>query len=204
MKQNRMTRQPPEEIQPFLDNPFLKDFRGRDIIYTKDFYVAMYKKISEEHMIKLNRQDYTDDSYSWIVGIEQYDFPSSSFGKSGELLMPLFNEILGVMGVPSNVISSALSGLTGVVTKENASTDAYYVSCEFSLLEEARFDKIETGLPIVFQLDHNSNYTGYSDYASSTEIMYRTYFKPHSANKGTYYYTSCEDTFIPFQITLPE
>ena len=123
-------------------------------------------------MIKLNRQDYTDDSYSWIVGIEQYDFPSSSFGKSGELLMPLFNEILGVMGVPSNVISSALSGLTGVVTKENASTDAYYVSCEFSLLEEARFDKIETGLPIVFQLDHNSNYTGYSDYASSTEIMY--------------------------------
>ena len=38
MKQNRMTRQPPEEIQPFLDNPFLKDFRGRDIIYTKDFY----------------------------------------------------------------------------------------------------------------------------------------------------------------------
>ena len=48
MKQNRMTRQPPEEIQPFLDNPFLKDFRGRDIIYTKDFYVAMYKKISEE------------------------------------------------------------------------------------------------------------------------------------------------------------
>ena len=141
---------------------------------------------------------------SWIVGIEQYDFPSSSFGKSGELLMPLFNEILGVMGVPSNVISSALSGLTGVVTKENASTDAYYVSCEFSLLEEARFDKIETGLPIVFQLDHNSNYTGYSDYASSTEIMYRTYFKPHSANKGTYYYTSCEDTFIPFQITLPE
>ena len=155
-------------------------------------------------MIKLNRQDYTDDSYSWIVGIEQYDFPSSSFGKSGELLMPLFNEILGVMGVPSNVISSALSGLTGVVTKENASTDAYYVSCEVSLLEEARFDKIETGLPIVFQLDHNSNYTGYSDYASSTEIMYRTYFKPHSANKGTYYYTSCEDTFIPFQITLPE
>lgn len=50
MKQNRMTRQPPEEIQPFRDNPFLKDFRGRDIIYTKDFYVAMYKKISEEHM----------------------------------------------------------------------------------------------------------------------------------------------------------
>ena len=50
MKQNLIRKQPPDEIRPFLDNPFLKDFRGRDMIYTKDFYVAMYKKISEEHM----------------------------------------------------------------------------------------------------------------------------------------------------------
>lgn len=41
---------PTDVIKPFLDNPFLKDFRGDDIIYTRDFYVAMYKKISEEHM----------------------------------------------------------------------------------------------------------------------------------------------------------
>lgn len=44
MKQNRMTRQPPEEIQPFLDNPFLKDFRGRDIIYTKDFMLPCIRR----------------------------------------------------------------------------------------------------------------------------------------------------------------
>ena len=50
MKQNLIRKQPSDEIRPFLDNPFLKDFRGRDMIYTKDFYVAMYKKISEEHM----------------------------------------------------------------------------------------------------------------------------------------------------------
>ena len=50
MKQNQIRKQPSDEIRPFLDNPFLKDFRGRDMIYTKDFYVAMYKKISEEHM----------------------------------------------------------------------------------------------------------------------------------------------------------
>lgn len=50
MKQRKIKKQPSDTIRPFLDNPFLKDFRGNDIIYTKDFYVAMYKKISEEHM----------------------------------------------------------------------------------------------------------------------------------------------------------
>lgn len=41
---------PPEEIRPFLDNPFLQDFHGHTIVYSKDFYVAMYKKIHDEHM----------------------------------------------------------------------------------------------------------------------------------------------------------
>ena len=50
MKRKNIKKCPTAVIKPFLDNPFLKDFRGDDIIYTKDFYVAMYKKISEEHM----------------------------------------------------------------------------------------------------------------------------------------------------------
>ena len=50
MKRKNNIKSPADVIKPFLDNPFLKDFRGDDIIYTKDFYVAMYKKISEEHM----------------------------------------------------------------------------------------------------------------------------------------------------------
>ncbi len=50
MKQSKVRKQPSEKIRPFLDNPFLKDFRGDDMIYTKDFYVALYKKIMEEHM----------------------------------------------------------------------------------------------------------------------------------------------------------
>lgn len=41
---------PPEEIVPFLDNPFLEDFHGHTIVYHKDFYVAMYKKIHDEGM----------------------------------------------------------------------------------------------------------------------------------------------------------
>lgn len=41
---------PPDEIFPFLDNPFLEDFHGHKIVYTKDFYVALYKKIHDEGM----------------------------------------------------------------------------------------------------------------------------------------------------------
>ena len=41
---------PPDEIVPFLDNPFLDTFHGHTIVYHKDFYVAMYKKIHDEGM----------------------------------------------------------------------------------------------------------------------------------------------------------
>ena len=41
---------PPDELIPFLDNPFMDDFHGHTIVYAKDFYVAMYKKIHEEGM----------------------------------------------------------------------------------------------------------------------------------------------------------
>ena len=41
---------PPDELVPFLDNPFMDDFHGHAIVYAKDFYVAMYKKIHDEGM----------------------------------------------------------------------------------------------------------------------------------------------------------
>lgn len=41
---------PPDEIVPFLDNPFLDTFHGHTIVYHRDFYVAMYKKIHDEGM----------------------------------------------------------------------------------------------------------------------------------------------------------
>ena len=47
---DRTAEMPPEEIVPFLDNPFLEDFHGNSIVYHKDFYVAMYKKIHDEGM----------------------------------------------------------------------------------------------------------------------------------------------------------
>ena len=41
---------PPKELVPFLDNPFMADFHGNTIVYSKDFYVAMYKKIHDDGM----------------------------------------------------------------------------------------------------------------------------------------------------------
>ncbi len=41
---------PSDEILPFLDNPFVADFKGDRLYYTKDFDVAMYKKIHDEGM----------------------------------------------------------------------------------------------------------------------------------------------------------
>lgn len=45
-----MDKLPPDEIVPFLDNPFLDTFHGHTIVYHKDFYIAMYKKIHDEGM----------------------------------------------------------------------------------------------------------------------------------------------------------
>lgn len=44
------TDRPDDKIIPFLDNPFVTGFKGERLYYSKDFDVAMYKKITEEGM----------------------------------------------------------------------------------------------------------------------------------------------------------
>ena len=41
---------PSKRILPFLDNEFVSDFEGDKFIYTKDFDIALYKKIHDEGM----------------------------------------------------------------------------------------------------------------------------------------------------------
>ena len=41
------TEEPPREIWDQLENEFVADYRKGRIIYSKDFYVALYKKIQE-------------------------------------------------------------------------------------------------------------------------------------------------------------
>lgn len=44
------TERPDDKIIPFLDNPFVTGFKGERLFYSKDFDVAMYKKITDEKM----------------------------------------------------------------------------------------------------------------------------------------------------------
>lgn len=44
------TDRPDDKIIPFLDNPFVDWFKEDRLFYTKDFDVAMYKKIHDEGM----------------------------------------------------------------------------------------------------------------------------------------------------------
>ena len=44
------TDRPDEKIIPFLDNPFVAGFKEDRLFYSKDFDVAMYKKIHDEGM----------------------------------------------------------------------------------------------------------------------------------------------------------
>ena len=41
------TELPPEKIWKQLDNEFVADYRNGRIIYSKDFYIALYRKIQE-------------------------------------------------------------------------------------------------------------------------------------------------------------
>ena len=44
------TDRPDDKIIPFLDNPFVVGFKEDRLFYSKDFDVAMYKKINDEGM----------------------------------------------------------------------------------------------------------------------------------------------------------
>ena len=41
---------PDDLIIPFLDNPFVSGFNKANLHYTKDFDIAMYKRVNEEGM----------------------------------------------------------------------------------------------------------------------------------------------------------
>lgn len=44
-RNNEIDELPPEKYWPTLDNKFVEDYRNGKFIYSKDFYVALYKKI---------------------------------------------------------------------------------------------------------------------------------------------------------------
>lgn len=151
--------------------------------------------------IELIRNDgYSTGSFSFIIGTEKYDFDVDDLGKA-VLIKPLFDDIMGLLGVPTSTISALLDGLKGSVEEDFHSNDTT-VSVSFGLLQSADFDDSSVGIPIVFQLGRNSGYTGNSSYTFVTSITYRTTYLPTGATTAGYIYTDGYDTSKTVSITL--
>lgn len=58
-----------KKLQPFLDNTFVKDIHGSKIYYKPEFYVAMYKRITEDKM-------------SYVDAYESLGFDCNVLGKT--------------------------------------------------------------------------------------------------------------------------
>ncbi|MCR4722459.1 MAG: hypothetical protein K5629_01620 [Eubacteriales bacterium] len=153
--------------------------------------------------IKLIRDDnYTMNSFSYIVGIESYDFNVGNFGAGAVLIKPLFEDIMSILGVPTSTISAIFNGLKGSAEKD-VYTSNTTVSISFGLLYNADFDNSGAGVPIVFQLTRNqNNYTGNSSYTFKTSITYRVVYTPIGSTYPSYIYIDGYDTSKTVSVTL--
>lgn len=132
---------------------------------------------------QLVRSSSTSNSY--IAGTESFDFNTNNFGSSA-ILMPLFEDILSLLGVPTSTISTVFSSLKGTVTQQH-NTNNTTVTVSFGATDNADFDKLSTGVPIVFQLGRSS--AGTSQYTATTNISYRTGLLPTGSQYTTIIHT---------------
>lgn len=157
----------------------------------------------KEFTIELIRDsNYSTGSYSYIVGTENYDFDVGDYGGGAVLIQPLFEDIMGLLGVPTSTITAIFDGLKGSVD-ENFHTSDTSVTVSFGLLQNADFDDSGVGVPIVFQLARNqNNYTGNSSYTFVTAITYRTVYIATGSSTPAYVYIDGYDTSKTVSITL--
>ncbi len=122
--------------------------------------------------IELKRGSSTSNSY--IAGIESFDFDIDNNSGKNVSLNALFEDIMGILGVPTSTISAIFDGLKGSV-EESHHTDNTKVSVNFDKYQHANFDNSAPGVPIVFQLAKStSSSTGSSSYTFTTSIRYQT------------------------------
>lgn len=170
--------------------------------YWDEKSITDVETVVDSFEIGITRNDYTTSSYSWIDGIESFDFNASNFGAGAVFLIDLFYDALSILGVPTTTLSSVLDSLKGSVEKDVTTTEAS-VSVSFGLFESANFDSLDVGIPIVFQLDRNHNgYLGWSSYTFLTSIRYRSYVWLSNWNWPRYVYTDTTDASREFKINL--
>lgn len=152
---------------------------------------------------QLTRDGVEDSGYSYIAGIELFDFPTSNIGKSNSLLLALFEDVLSIFDVPSSTISTIFSSARGKVSIDDSS-DTSTVQIVFPVSNRPDFDDLERGLPIVFQLQKGTSlYKGDSPYTVTTEIEYHTIISyPYTTDVYTYSVYSTETIQASIEVTL--
>lgn len=168
---------------------------------------AYYNSVTEgaasdiySYSISLARTSDAADGYSYIAGMESYDFDEDNYGKRS-LLLPLVEDILSLFGVPTGTISAAFDGLKAKVERD-ISTDQANVSVNIGLLYLADFDDIEAGVPFVFQLAKVTPNSDYSYYNFTTSITYKTMIFATADSTWYFTYTDAYDASKTVDIML--
>lgn len=152
--------------------------------------------------VSLKRESYTTSSYSWIDGIELFDFEEDNFGKSNIDLKPLFDDALSLIGYSSSTIDALLEDLSGKVTRTSGSSSSS-VTVQGLSDDTICEDYI---LPIVFQMDRtiSSQYTGNSEYTMTSSVKYISIYLPLFSEVYSISYTDSGTAEIPMTISLNE
>ena len=170
--------------------------------FQNNISISYYSDPTEisEFSISLQRGALTTEGASYIVGTESNDFSINNYGTVAAIL-PLFEDALGLLSVPTSTISALLGNLDGTVER-TLFTDAASVSVAFGITDSANFDNLEEGIPIIFQLARSNQNTGSSSYTFATNATYRTYISYNLNSVGNFYYTETYQASKPVTITL--
>ena len=120
----------------------------------------------------------TSYAHNYIAGIESFGFVN--FGQSGSALLPLFEDILSYLGVPTSTIMSAFSSAAATVTKSVYTNDITVSFNNMSATQAPKIDSLSCGAPIVFQMGVSSS--GSDLYNAITTIKYGVIYVPNSTN----------------------
>lgn len=143
----------------------------------------------------------TGDSACRIEGINN---PGYSNG-SNITLGPMFEDVMGLLGIPTGTISAFLDMLTGSVDALEQFNDQYAVKVTFALGSSSEIAESQTELPIVFALDKLSDtyYEGGTELTASNIIKYRTvilYNDPYAL--PSWISTTSPETNLEFEVDL--
>ncbi len=152
---------------------------------TEEYYLARGYTYSDAYLdsfgvtLQVNG-DVAAANYAIIAGIVYPKDIIESYGGSLDnnsiYISAIFGDILDLLGVPSNLITSALDNAKGDVT-ENFGVYKTSVLIKKSLFSSKNFndlDSIETGLPFKFQLilTNASTYVGNTEYTVTAYVKY--------------------------------